>query len=194
MYEESLKSGIKDFFFNAQGRFSRETFIVAYSALSLFAVIVSPLFYMLCGLLLPGFLAGLIILIYGVYLLYAHFVICIKRLHDLNLTGWLSILTFCFPLSFLFIAYLVIQKGRAKSNKYGKPLNYTGPSFILNASYVFLILYAIFVGVISYFFVKGVRTGSTSNTGQGVQQVINALPKAYQKEVKKPPEAWGFYS
>ena len=188
MYEESVKSGIKELFFNAQGRFSCETFVVSYTALSLFVIVVSPLFYMLCEFLFPGFLSGLVILIYGVYLLYAHFAICIKRLHDLNLTGWLSFLTLLFPFSIFFIAYLALKKGISRSNNYGRPLNYTGPSVLLKVSYIFLALYALITCVLLYYFLAGVKTSVTGYKNISMSQ------KSFNKikeEIKKSPRSMG---
>ena len=191
-YEESLKSGIKEFFFDAHGRFSRETFTVALSVLSLLSIVTVPLLVKIFGFFLPKFLYGCIGLIYAVYLFYAYFVICIKRLHDLNLTGWLSVfLIFLYPLSIPFFAYLVVQKGKQRDNKYGQSLNYTGPSLILKASYAFLILSAITTVVSIYFAFYGQRI---LNSGQNAQKVIANLPfagKKLKQELKNNPRAMG---
>ena len=43
-----------------------------------------------------------------------------RRLHDLNESGWYSLLTFV-PISQFFILYLMFKKGTPGANKYGKP-------------------------------------------------------------------------
>ena len=157
-YKESIYSEIKSVFFNAEGRLSREAFIVAFSLLSLLSIVGTPLIYLLGDFIIPGFLTGLIVFVYSLYLLYATFVVCIKRLHDLNLTGWLSILILAIPLSVLFIAYLVIVKGKRGENQYGEPINTVHPPTLLKASYVFLIGYGIFIFIMGVAFIKGVKT------------------------------------
>lgn len=49
----------------------------------------------------------------------------IRRLHDLNFSGWWIIFPIVFPYGyFIFILYLILAKGTNGSNKYGEnPLN-----------------------------------------------------------------------
>ena len=203
MQSESSMSSIKTFLFKAHGRISREAFTLTFTALSLVGVIVSPIIYMLSHMLFPTLISGLLIFLYGFYLLYATFVITIKRLHDLNLTGWISILLLLFPFSIPLIVYLVIQKGKPEDNKYGEvPLQYSGPPFLLKACYVIMILYAVFMLFILYYARKGskaVRTlnNPNANTGQAVQDVIDSvpMPKKYkdkfEEELQKSPRIMG---
>ena len=161
MYSNSLKSNIKNLFFNAYGRLSRENFVVAFAIVALFTIM-TPIFTRLCGALFPGFLAGFIALACWIYIIYAHFVICIKRLHDMNLTGWLSI--FVLPL-YIPVVFLVLKKGNPESNQYGEPSNYTGEPFILKASYVILALYSIGAFAVFGSFFLGLGAGIFAGTG-----------------------------
>ena len=191
MYEEeslSFKEKIKDVFFNHHGRLSREAFLITFVGLMLFSAITTPFLYKLCRLFLPVIIINLMAVAYVASIIYATVVICIKRLHDLNMTGWISILALFYPLNLLFFAYLCIKQGDDENNKYGEPLNYAGPSFILYCCYALFGLFAVGVGV-SLFYWKNLK--DISNTGAGVQKMINILPKQAQEELKDNPRAMG---
>lgn len=191
--EDSLLDKIKEVFFNSKGRFSRETFAITFTGLLLFASITSPLLYKLCGLFLPIFLVNLIALGYVGYLTYAFFIIYIKRLHDLNLTGWLSLIILFPFLNFFFTIYLCIKDGSPGQNKYGDSLLYDGPSVLLFFCYAVLGLYAIGTGV-GLIYWKKMR--NIPHTGEGVQQVMNIIPKNLMSEkikedLKNNPRSMG---
>ena len=107
----SLSAKIKDIFLNHRDRFSRETFVITFTALLVFMFVTSPLLYKLCGLFLPMFIIILLGIGYVAYMIYAMFVLCIKRLHDLNITGWASVSLMIPILNIFFIAYLCLKKG-----------------------------------------------------------------------------------
>lgn len=135
---------IKDFYFNHYGRFSRETFVIGFVGLILFVSISSVLLFTLCKLFLPFIINLFILFGYVGYVLYANFVIAIKRLKDLRLSGWFSILIL-FPFIHLFLyAFLCLKKGKEESaseEEYeSPPLRYSGPKFLLIICYVFLAL------------------------------------------------------
>ncbi|WP_407306762.1 TMEM128 family protein [Acinetobacter sp.] len=52
-------------------------------------------------------------------LLYFSFVFTIRRLHDRNHTGWLSLFMIVPLLNLIFILYLIFAKGDARNNQYG---------------------------------------------------------------------------
>ena len=52
-------------------------------------------------------------------MLYFSFVFTIRRLHDRNHTGWLSLLILVPLLNLIFILYLIFAKGDDRSNQYG---------------------------------------------------------------------------
>lgn len=172
--EISFFGKIKYIFFNHKGRFSRETFIVTLVTLFLFIAVSSPLLYKLCGLFLPVIVINIMAVVYALYMLYSMFVICIKRLHDLNKTGWISILLLFPVFNVLLIVYLALVKGVSKENNYGIPLNYKGPFGVLFASYVLLFVLCIGTGVGEFFYLKGSKL---ENNQQGVQGIMNFLPQ-----------------
>lgn len=49
-----------------------------------------------------------------------YFPLCIRRLHDLNTSGWYVLLTFA-PFGQLLIFWLMFKKGTDGDNKYGSP-------------------------------------------------------------------------
>ena len=191
--EDSFLEKIKKVFFNSNGRFSRETFAITFVGLLLFASITSPLLYKLCGLFLPVFLINLMALVYVGYIIYAFFVIYIKRLHDLNQSGWLSLIILFPFLNFFFTAYLCIKPGTPGQNKYGTSLDYDGPSALLFLCYGVLCLYALGT-VAGMIYWKKLR--NIPNTGEGVQKVMNVIPKnlmpeKLQEDLKNNPRAMG---
>lgn len=52
-----------------------------------------------------------------------YFLLAIRRLHDLNASGWYVLLTFV-PFGQFLILWLMFKKGTVGSNKYGEPLEY----------------------------------------------------------------------
>jgi len=52
-----------------------------------------------------------------------YFPLSVRRLHDINESGWYSLLTFV-PISQFFILYLMFKKGTPGPNKYGEPPTY----------------------------------------------------------------------
>ena len=52
-----------------------------------------------------------------------YFPLCIRRLHDLNASGWYVLLTFV-PFGQLLILWLMFKKGTESPNKYGPPPEY----------------------------------------------------------------------
>ena len=188
MEENSFLSKIKWIFFNHRGSFSRETFVVTFTALNLFIIISVPLLYKMCSLFLPVGLQTLLALAYLGFMLYALFVLCIKRLHDLNKASWLSILIMFVPLNILFIAYLCLKEGDLKNNSYGDTLEYQGPAFLLFFCYALLGLYIL--GTVFLFF-RVTKLNKIENTAEGVKQMIDVLPKKTQKELKNDLRAVG---
>ena len=150
-----------------------------------------PLVYFLGSFILPDFLRSLIAFILSLYLIYANFMICIKRLHDLSLTGWLSILILAIPLNILFIAYLAIAKGAKGENKYGEPFNTVHPPFLLKISYIFLIGYGIFIFIIGFAFLKGMKMAVNSGPSAISGKAMEGFGKKIKEELNKAPRSIG---
>lgn len=172
--EQGLKQSIKNIYFNAHGRFSRETFVVTFTTLFLLSIITPILLYKLCSFLLPAFITVLLVILYVIYMIYAYFVIHIKRLHDFNLTGWYSLLILVPFLNVFFMAYCLLKKGDSKDNNYGAPLDYIGPPAILFASYIILVLT---FGTSGYFYILGHKLRTAKTNTETVEILAKLLPK-----------------
>ena len=184
----SFLDKIKNIYFNHEDRFSRETFVITFVGLLVFMFVSIPLLYKLCGLFLPFILIVLFAMAYVICVSYAMIVLCIKRLHDLNSSGWLSILVIVPYLNILFLAYLCIKKGEPESNDYGDSLEYEGPTFLLFLCYAVLCIYPVSMGV-GFYYWKKLR--NIPNTAQGVQKLVTVLPKTAQEELRNNPRAMG---
>lgn len=57
------------------------------------------------------------LLFFGLYTYFA-FVITIRRLHDINASGWWSLLSFVPMINLFFSVYLLVKKGHPTSNMY----------------------------------------------------------------------------
>lgn len=55
------------------------------------------------------------------FFVYFDFVCTIKRLHDLNQSGWLSLLKLIPIINFFFDLYLIFRPGDPNNNRYGSP-------------------------------------------------------------------------
>ncbi|WP_081403361.1 DUF805 domain-containing protein [Acinetobacter equi] len=128
-------SSLKYNLFSPQGRISRATYI----AWSLIAAIISLIILLILSSAflsadissldlqnseeISTFLNSVSFIQLPIYIIGYYFLIIftIKRLHDLNLTGWLSLLLFIPLINFFFGLYLFFAKGNISSNKFGEP-------------------------------------------------------------------------
>ena len=72
---------------------------------------------------IASFLYVLIIGCGGVVMFLQYFPLAIRRLHDLNASGWYVLLTFV-PFGQFLILWIMFKKGTVGSNKYGDPPEY----------------------------------------------------------------------
>lgn len=86
-----------------------------------------------------------IVLIY-VALMYFTFVFTIRRLHDRNHTGWLSLLMLVPLANVILMLYLIFAAGDDRSNSYGSPRPTTGWEAILAWIYIVIFVLAIIGG------------------------------------------------
>lgn len=112
---------------NADGRFGRLSYL-GWNGLLLFVVMTLGI---LSAVLLPGFVPEpsqgmplfpmLLLGIVYIAMIYFSFIFAIRRLHDLNKSGWLSLLMLI-PLVNLGLAvYLTFAKGDEHENQFGLP-------------------------------------------------------------------------
>lgn len=132
---------------SANGRFGRLSYL-AWNMLLGF-------FLMFCGVLaafiVPNMMANMsygaspsigffvpIILIY-IILLYFTYIFAIRRLHDLNKTGWLSLVLLIPLVGIFFWIYISCAKGDEGNNNYGAPRLTRGWEKVLGWIYIIMI-------------------------------------------------------
>lgn len=67
----------------------------------------------------PDLLALFLLTVLYISVIYLFFVFTIRRLHDLNRSGWFSLITLIPFIQFIFFLYLLIIKGSISKNRYG---------------------------------------------------------------------------
>ena len=108
-------------FFSMKGRIARQSYALA----MLFLII--PQFYILFKISQSdeetGIFAfwGLMLLIVGFVTLWSTIALTIKRLHDLGITGWLSVLTLVPTISWIFVIGLMFIPSKPVDNEHGPP-------------------------------------------------------------------------
>ncbi|MBL8322722.1 MAG: DUF805 domain-containing protein [Acinetobacter sp.] len=148
-----MNSYANDSGLNAAGRFGR----FSYLAWNCLLAIVMLLFIAVIAVIFPSLLQGaadglpaLAMIIFGIlYLavLYFTFIFTIRRLHDRNHSGWLSLLLLV-PLANIGIAlYLLFAPGDAQSNAYGAPRATAGWESVLAWIYIVLMALTIIGGI-----------------------------------------------
>jgi len=125
------KNKFSDYPFSNKGRFSRLSYLAWAGLLSLIALIVVMINTLLVSRNISAeamldqppslsylFWPSWIVLIISFYL---SNVFMIRRLHDLNRTGWLALIVYLPVIGFLFWLYLVVAHGSTERNRYGRP-------------------------------------------------------------------------
>ena len=119
--------------FSANGRFGRLSYLGWNMLLVVFVFILGIIAAFFVPALSPSttsssmyVFGGLFIIVY-IAMIYFSFIFSIRRLHDRNQTGWLSLVMIIPFINFLFFIYLSCAKGDENTNNYGCLL-YTSPS------------------------------------------------------------------
>ena len=121
---------ICDIFLNYEHRLSRVPHIIALASLCLITYImgsVTEQFFIeeIDGSVSISFSTILFFLIFAFILGYNHFVITIKRLHDLNKPGLLSFIYVIPLINIVFMLYLIFKKGDEEENNFGPPCTHS---------------------------------------------------------------------
>jgi uncharacterized membrane protein YhaH (DUF805 family) len=82
--------------------------------------------------------AGFFIILY-IAMIYFSFIFSIRRLHDRNQTGWLSLVMIIPFINFLFFIYLSCAKGDENTNNYGSPRITQGWEKVLAWIYIIIL-------------------------------------------------------
>lgn len=145
---EILKQGL-DHPMQPHGRFGR----LAYAGWMLFSSIIAlcSIFFLMSlstSLLLSLLLFLIVISVYAYY----SFVFTIRRLHDCNQNGWLSLLGIVPYINFLFGFYLLLASGNKGHNIYGSPYTTQTWEKVFGWIYIILIvtLYIVLISALFY--------------------------------------------
>ncbi|OTG69419.1 DUF805 domain-containing protein [Acinetobacter sp. ANC 4470] len=139
----------------AGGRFSRLSYLgwnmlMSFSVLSIIGLIAafSPdLFTDSSTLTGSSMVAAALIGIAYLALLYFSFVFTIRRLHDRNHTGWLSLLILVPAVNIIFMLYLIFAKGDDRTNQYGAPRTTQTWEKVLGWIYVLIFPIGVFAAI-----------------------------------------------
>jgi len=126
------------------GRIGRVRYLCYTMVLSLALVFAAALVTGVLALINP-LLAMLGMIIY-IPALGVGFIMAIRRLNDMNQTGWLSILTLIPLVNFFFGLWLVFGPGTAGSNSYGPAPSPNTKAIILGAWLPFVIMVVLGIG------------------------------------------------
>lgn len=110
---DSADNGIKGMFFSTEGRLNRKPYIIRYIILCVIAAIAVALLEADSDALM---VLGLLIII---GLLVAGWMLGIRRLHDLDKSGWFILLYFVPIINGIFGWYLLLVPGTNGNNQYG---------------------------------------------------------------------------
>lgn len=141
--------------FKANGRFGRLSYAAWTLLFSLVIVIAVLIVAFTFGLTNSEDLSGLstagMIVLGIVYIacIYVSFIFTIRRLHDRNNTGWLSLLMLIPAVNFIFMIYLFAAKGTEGTNDYGPQRPTLGWERVLGWIYIVIIPLVFVFGVIA---------------------------------------------
>lgn len=133
------------------GRFGR----LAFAAWLLFTSIIALFsFFMLISLFTQVWIIIILFLITFIGFAYLGFVFTIRRLHDCNQSGWLSLLTLVPYLNIPFFIYLILMPGTKGQNQYGTVYPTQTWEKICGWIYIILMLLLHIIFIISLFYVQ----------------------------------------
>lgn len=160
--------------FSSKGRFSRYSYFGWNGLLSIFmfalviiGVLLSPNFQVDYSL---SIISWLIVIVGYFIFTYLIFIVIIRRLHDLDKSGWLSLLSFV-PLANVGLSiYLIFFKGTEGPNRFGPPRPALGwEKFMAWAQIViFILAFAVAIGF-------GVLSSASQSSYQLEQRMEQAL-------------------
>ena len=164
----------KDSPFSIHGRFNRMSYLGGYGLISLVTLLGYFIFASFLGIFqlssnlfnfefyssLSG-LSALVVWAFSLFLIYLNIVLVVRRLHDLNKSGWMGLLLLIPVVQFFFMIYLLLASGTAGPNEYG-PVR---PATFIEKLMAWLILVAILISLIStagiFYYFSGTDTLAT---------------------------------
>jgi len=108
---------------------------------------------------------GILLTVFYITFFYLCFIFIIRRLHDQNQSGWLSLLVLIPFLNFIFLGYLLCVKGTIGENKFGAVRATLGWEKILGCIYIVALPFIVILSLI------GITIPSYQNFIQKGQQI-----------------------
>ncbi len=102
-------------YFNFSGRDSRKQ----YWMFILINVVISLLLQMICGLILGQYIGGIITGLYSLVLLIPSLAILVRRLHDVNKSGFWYFIWLIPIIGWIWLLILLCKKGDETVNRFG---------------------------------------------------------------------------
>lgn len=150
-----MNNPVNDSVLNAAGRFGRFSYLAWNCLLAIAVILIGGSLAVIFPNLFINMETGnfgsgaLIFGILYIVMIYFTFIFAIRRLHDRNHSGWLSLL-FLVPFANILIGlYLAFAAGDTQSNNYGAPRPTAGWESVLAWIYIILMLLALIGGLIA---------------------------------------------
>ncbi len=164
---------IKNLYLSFKGRISSQMYFVGIAALILiFLIILKTIPFTTPALLSVKFL--IILAVFTIFSL----MLTIKRLHDINMSGWFSLLFFVPILGGFFWIYMAFKQGDKGSNEFGETDDFEVSRGLFYLSIAFTICGSVYSAFVME--EKNQPPGSTKE----LKQFISQLPKPFRKTLK----------
>ncbi|MCF8999055.1 DUF805 domain-containing protein [Acinetobacter nectaris] len=139
--------------FSAQGRMGRLSFAAWNGLISIFLAIAIGALAFTNNISLADtsqypLVSSIIFLIIYIAYIYFSFVFTIKRVHDCNQSGWMSLLSLIPVINFFFSIYLYCAVGHVQTNDYGMPRHTPAWEKIVGWLYI-LVIPLVIIGVVA---------------------------------------------
>ena len=184
--EHLVDNGIVQNFFRIKGRLNRLRYFKRVMLLCILSFVSFTLFEFLCDVFLkPSTDDSSFILINSIFLilvtiicLISHVTLVIRRLHDLDESGWLALVMFIPVLGIIGSIFLLILKGTEGDNKYGKdPLERSLKTTSKNGKVKFgnlILLILLIIALLFSFWYKGFQNRKNySQSNQNISTKVN---------------------
>ncbi|TCM70978.1 uncharacterized membrane protein YhaH (DUF805 family) [Acinetobacter calcoaceticus] len=140
--------------FNTQGRISRLTFLAWNGVVAIIVFILMAMVTFIAPSLIEVMFTyhdswglNLIALVINLGFICIYIMIAIKRLHDVNQSGWLALLILVPLLNLIFSLYLIFMPGTAGENKYGPSRSPLGWEVMLGWTMVVFMCFALLISL-----------------------------------------------
>ena len=122
-YVDNFKHSVVGNFVNFSGRASRSEYW-RFVAVSVVIGFVFSVLRFIFGHSFLGSLFNLLFFVYTCAIFLPSLGIVVRRLHDINKSGWFLLIEFIPIIGFIYVFYLLAKPGGMGDNKYGSPTSY----------------------------------------------------------------------